>query len=435
VISCLVTAFYLVVQKEREIVSLNIFNNGSSRSRILFAPLSGGFGHLNRCNALAEEIQRLDPTVETLFIAGGITYEAAQAVNFPVLKVPEAAPQSLLENWFKLASKGNASQRRLLTQSILLFVAFFLKGLQRWPKIWWLTKKFKPDIIVSDSEWWSIPISRINGIPCIFISNDVIPRFPVLLGKKWADSAQRVIDTWMTKLMKWTSLILVPDTPGSTRITQELKEKILFVGPILKKKLEELPDREMARKSLGLSPSDIMIFVTVTGIGVGSEHLYAAIKAFKHIKREEKNTKMIVKYWPAIRDKKSKKFKKIDGLKLVSFIPDIFEYMVASDILIANGGHVSMMEAALAGTAILIIPLPGHEEQFYNARRMKSEGRALMILPEELTTEKLALTVLSLIKDDQKRNNMIFTNRNQLGDSGTEKAAKIILANIRNVAS
>ena len=57
-------------------------------------------------------------------------------------EVPVAAPQSLLEIWFNLASKGKVAQKRLLAQSILLFVTFVLKGFQRWPRVWWLTKQF-----------------------------------------------------------------------------------------------------------------------------------------------------------------------------------------------------------------------------------------------------------------------------------------------------
>jgi len=400
------------------------------RKRILFIPLSGGFGHLNRCNALAKKIQKIDPLIDIRFAVGGITHEFALKVDLPVIKIPYAASKKVLEDWFR-SSTDKDSVRTPLIHSLILFTTYIIKGFYSGLKIFLFAKRFKPDIIVSDGEYWSIFFSLINRTPCVYISNDVMPRSSSLLGNK-TQLSQSFIDALINIFMKWTEIIIVPDNLKHTRINAELKKKSFFVGPMLNNETKDLPNKYSIRQKLGFNQKDILVLATVTGIGVDPERVYKIIEVFKKLKKIESNLKMIIKYWPAMSDEEAKKLEYVEGLILSGFIPNMLDYMVASDILIAHGGHTSLMEAALAGLATIVIPLDRHEEQVYNAKRMASEGRVIMISPTEFSEKTLTYTILSLIKNEKERRKMIVLNRKMLDKEGALKAANIILDTFRN---
>lgn len=400
------------------------------RKRILFIPLSGGFGHLNRCNALSKKIQKIYPLIDMCFAVGGTTHEFALKVNLPVIKIPYAASKRALEDWFRLSTNKD-SVRTSLIQSLIFFTTYVIKGFYSGLKIFLYAKRFKPDIIISDGEYWSIFFSLINRTPCIYISNDVMPRSSSLLGNK-TKLSQSFIDALINIFMKWTEIIIVPDNLKHTRINKKLKKKSFFVGPILQNETKDLPNRYSIRHKLGFNQNDIVILATVTGIGVDPERVYKIIEVFKNLKKIESNLKMIIKYWPAMSDKEAKKLEYVEGLNLSCFVPNMMEYMVASDILIAHGGHTSLMEAALAGVATIVVPLDGHEEQVYNAKRMASEERVIMISPTEFTEKTLTYTVLSLIKNEKERRKMVALNRKMLDKDGALKAANIILETLKN---
>ena len=59
------------------------------------------------------------------------------------------------------------------------------------------------------------------------------------------------------------------------------------------------------------------------------------------------------------------------NIKILSPLPDIFSYLKVSDLIIAPGGHSTMMEALSYGVPMIIFPDMNHGEQENNARRIE----------------------------------------------------------------
>ncbi|MCK4243751.1 hypothetical protein KAX03_02685 [Candidatus Bathyarchaeota archaeon] len=390
-------------------------------------PLGGCLGHLSRNEAIAKEVKKRIPTVKMIFAAGGLTYEAAKKWKLEAVEIPEDASQKLLSQWFDTAGEESKSSASRIFFSLSL--SFFLNNILRWLKLWRLKRDFKPDLIIADGEYPMLAFCKAYSIPCVFVTNDLIPTVPNLIGENRAKKIQRALDRAITHLLKWAKLIIVPDIPGTTRIPAELD--INFTGPVLKINLEDVPDKKIIRRKMKIKTDDKIILVNVSGTGAGSELIYAAIDAFKKVKLQLPKTRMIIKYWPAISDEEASKHTG-SGLELTRFVPDLFEYIVASDVLVTHTGHTTLMEAALAKTPIITTPYRGQIEQLINAKRMEASGRVVVIYPDELTSDKLASSITLLLKNKKKCLEMVSANERYVDGKGASRATDLIIKLLKN---
>src|SRR5205823_427031 len=97
---------------------------------------------------------------------------------------------------------------------------------------------------------------------------------------------------------------------------------------------------------------------------------------------------------------------------------DVYEYLVdmmnffeLHDLIISRAGATTSAELMAAGKAAIMVPLPGQLEQRRNAETMQSAGGARMILQDELTGERLAKEIVSLIDSPEKISEMEVASR------------------------
>jgi uncharacterized protein (TIGR00661 family) len=62
------------------------------------------------------------------------------------------------------------------------------------------------------------------------------------------------------------------------------------------------------------------------------------------------------------------------NVNMLPFVPDQYTFLKSSDVVIAPGGHTTMMEALAFGIPIISFPDKGHIEQQNNARGLEREG-------------------------------------------------------------
>ena len=79
------------------------------------------------------------------------------------------------------------------------------------------------------------------------------------------------------------------------------------------------------------------------------------------------------------------------------YIDDMMNEFAANDLIVSRAGATTSAELMAAGKAAIMIPLPGQLEQQRNAEAMQTAGGARMILQDELTGERLAKEIVSLI--------------------------------------
>ncbi len=64
------------------------------------------------------------------------------------------------------------------------------------------------------------------------------------------------------------------------------------------------------------------------------------------------------------------------GVRVLGFVDDVYDWMLAADVLVTKPGGLTTSEALAAGTPMVLLrPLPGQEER--NAKYLVSRGAAL----------------------------------------------------------
>jgi UDP-N-acetylglucosamine--N-acetylmuramyl-(pentapeptide) pyrophosphoryl-undecaprenol N-acetylglucosamine transferase len=113
-------------------------------------------------------------------------------------------------------------------------------------------------------------------------------------------------------------------------------------------------------------------------------------------------------------------FEKVrDGYTAAGWIKaDVREYidnMVAAfaenDLIVSRAGATTSFELMAAGKPAVMVPLPGQLEQRRNAEVMQQAGAGRMILQDELTGERLAKEIGSLIEEPEEITRMEAAGR------------------------
>ena len=109
--------------------------------------------------------------------------------------------------------------------------------------------------------------------------------------------------------------------------------------------------------------------------------------------------------------------------EISEFIEDMAAAYTWADLIICRAGALTVSEVSAAGLPAIFIPFPlaVDDHQRKNAEVLVKNNAALMILQKELTVEKLATTILALVKDEEQ---LIFMSKN------AKDLAKLDAANI-----
>lgn len=79
------------------------------------------------------------------------------------------------------------------------------------------------------------------------------------------------------------------------------------------------------------------------------------------------------------------------------YIDDMMAAFAENDLIVSRAGATTSAELMAAGKAAVMIPLPGQLEQQRNAEALENAGAARMILQQDLSGEKLAHEIASMI--------------------------------------
>ncbi|BCA55830.1 N-acetylglucosaminyl transferase [Nitrospira sp. KM1] len=94
--------------------------------------------------------------------------------------------------------------------------------------------------------------------------------------------------------------------------------------------------------------------------------------------------------------------------EVVPFLYDMPAAIGAADLVVSRSGAMTIAELTTCGKPAVLIPLPtaiyGH--QMNNAQVMEAAGGAVVLPQSELTGDKLAATVTSLLKDENRLREM-----------------------------
>ncbi len=352
--------------------------------RIYFAPCGIGLGHVGRNVPIARELEKQGASVIFSTYLEGANYIKNE--KLPLINAPPIG--------FQVKPDGSIDFRKTaINPGPFLALLTLLKQIDAEVKF---IESFKPDVVVSDSRASTLLAARLLAIPRVCILNQfqvMIPRRKRFL--RLARLADSIMLTLIGKI--WTSgnTVLIPDFPspytvctGNLNIPKSYRRNVRLIGPILPVHPTRLESKEKLRKKLKLPSDKPTIFVPVSGSIKEKAFLTGLLRRILLDFPEDYEIVMSLGYPNA-----EKTVSEHGNVTIHNWIPNRFEYLKASDLVICRAGHGTITQAMCYGKPSILIPTPNHTEQLNNARQAEKLDVAKFILQEDLTKERLLRTI------------------------------------------
>ncbi|MGB9978590.1 UDP-N-acetylglucosamine--N-acetylmuramyl-(pentapeptide) pyrophosphoryl-undecaprenol N-acetylglucosamine transferase [Methanobacterium sp.] len=375
--------------------------------KVLFMTCGIGMGHISRDITLAKRLEK--ENVGIAFASYGSGYEMLlKSKKYKIFKLPD----------IQLYSGDGELDIKYTAKKSIGIPFIFLKSIYNEYKI---IKKFKPDVVIGDSHY-SAPITcKISKIPCILITNELTLNFAELYpDKKIIKYVENGLKKFIGDVSNQCNTIIIPDIENSIEIPPKLMDITTFTGPLLKRKLQEIEDKNELRKKLGFHEEDKIILVTVGGSKFGKRLLNVIIDSAKWIDSD----KIIIVTGPQIQ---SDFIQNSDKIVKKEFLEDIMEWMKISDVVISLAGHNTTMELASLGIPNVLIPIDNHSEQIKNALNMKKYGISIIKSINKLNPKEFADEINEILHDEDLKQKAEAVKKEFSKYDGKGNAAKIIL--------
>ncbi len=259
-----------------------------------------------------------------------------------------------------------------------------------------LLKRLKPDVIFVKGGFVGVPVglaaARLH-IPYITHDSDAIPGLANRIIARWA-SAHAVA-------LPKDVYAYPPERTVTTGIP--LQAQFVPVTAALKQKY---------RKAIHVPEQAKLVFVI--GGGLGSQRVNRAMaEAMPHLINEYKDLYVVHSAGQANeRDVQQIYDQTLPAterarVQAQGYIPDVYRYSGAADLVITRAGATALAEFAVQGRACVVVPSPflsgGH--QLKNAQYLAEQGAAVVLLETDLTADpnRLAKQVSELLKSPEQQ--------------------------------
>ncbi len=321
--------------------------------RVLIAA-GGTGGHIYPGIAVAKEIVARDPSSVVRFVgtARGLENRLVPQSGFELSIIESAG----------LVNMGLLQRLR----GLAVLPKSFL-GARR------LIKSFAPDVVVGAGGYVSGPVlmtASLMGLPTVLMESNAVPGFTNRRLARFVDVAAVSFEA------------ALPYFPGKGVVTgNPVRREFFDIKP---------KPRDPQKVSL-------LLFGGSQGSRAINEAMLAALPNL-HPHRE----RLLVTHQTGPAD-----FAKVrdayadDGWTNVSvreYIDDMMNAFAENDLIVSRAGATTSAELMAAGKAAIMVPLPGQLEQTRNAEAMQNAGAARMIPQSELSGERLAKEVVTLVE-------------------------------------
>jgi len=350
--------------------------------RVYVSPCGVGLGHITRTVPIVDELRSRGAEVVFSTYLDGLEYAEARGYSL-VQTVPIS---------FKVKADGTVDFKQTAARSGLsLGLRRFLKQVTAEIRN---MKKFKPDVVFSDSRASSIIAARLLGIPVVLMLN----QFKVEIVRRPSTGRLSLMDRlfYLVAYVFWifvrtliggvwaqSRLILIPDFPHpytisvrNLAIPRRYESKVKLVGPIVGLSPRDLPLKEAIAKELGLSTEKPIVYVAISGPKVERMHLNNLLLDVLQATRTEYS---VVVSCGIPRGKTEPTMS--SSMLNYEWMDDEtqFKILKVSDAVVSRSGHGMITKALTFGKPLVLIPTPDHTEQHGNAKRAVELGAALML--------------------------------------------------------
>lgn len=331
--------------------------NSITPYRFLFAG-GGTGGHLYPAIAVADEIKRLKPESEILFVGTKSKIEG---------RVIPQLGYGFKSIWIKGFS------RKFNLSNILFPIKLVVSILQSI----FISFKFKPRVAIGSGGYVAGPAiwgASVMGAKIILMESNSYPGVTTRLLEKYADEVH----------------ITFEDSKKYLRHP----EKIKLTGNPVRSELGKT-NKSDAIKYFGLDENKFTILIL--GGSLGAQSINDAVA--NCLEDLEKNNFQII--WQTGKNyyDNYKKFN-FTSVKILDFIDDMNKAYSACDLLVARAGATTIAELSVLGIPSILIPSPhvAENHQYYNAKSLADNGAAVLIKDSELK-DSLKNEILNLAKD------------------------------------
>lgn len=324
--------------------------------RVLIAA-GGTGGHIYPGIAVAQEIMRRDANSKVQFVG--------TARGLETRLVPQAGFELSLIESAGLKNVGPGAR---------------LKGLIILPKSFFSTRKllrqFQPDVVVGAGGYVSGPVvltAALTNRPTMVMESNALPGWTNRVLARFVDRAAVSFEQ------------ALPYFRGKAKVT----------GNPVRREFFEIPAKRREPEKFSL-----LVFGGSQGARAINEAMVAALPRLKEVPGELRIKhqtgpsdveKVVAAYASAGWDER---------VEIRSYIDNMVADFAAADLVLCRAGATTTAELIAAGKASIMVPFPhaADDHQRKNAEALQAVGAARMILQHELTGERLAMEIESLVQ-------------------------------------
>jgi len=348
-----------------------------------------GLGHVYRSIGIARELT--DIGVDLVFSSFGLPKYIIMN-EFPDKKVYESPKFKIFEE------SGTINIRKVIKNSFDMLIKFYA-GIEVDKRIF---RESGYNVTVSDCQIQSIISSNKLNIPNVFITNMLL--FPKI------NYALRIFNSMYKYVLSLTDCVIIPDVKDDTYVLPDHDNyNIIWVGPILKKRINEIPSDDYIIEKYGL-PDDKDIVLVTTG---GSKLM---VRDIVSLVVDIVSNSFGKDLFPVVVTKHNIPVEY--GIKF-DYVHDLIELIKVSKLVISHAGHTTISECMCLRKPMVVIPIPDHPEQQVNAERVENRGIGVRLDPENIN-------YVSMKNAIEKAMNMNVPHYKLADGKGAYRAAKII---------
>ncbi len=336
--------------------------------KIMFVA-GGTGGHINPAIAVANEVKRLNPNAQILFVGT----EGRMETRI----VPNAGFQlkTLKMNGFSRRMSFAGLKQNLTTAYLTLKASGDAKK---------IISEFEPDVVVGFGGYVTGPVLRAAVKMGIKTAIHEQNAFPGVANKALAKLVDKVMLTSAAaeKHMKCKNPPVVTGLPVRREITKT--------------------DRDFARATLGVKANEMLVLSM--GGSLGADAINSAVVEMLTTLKDEKDICFLHstgKFGSWVGEKLTENgvnYGKGTNIEIREYIDNMEICLPACDVVISRAGASSISEIQILGKPSILIPSPNVAEnhQFHNAMTLAENDGAILIEEKDLHGKILAKTIMDL---------------------------------------
>ena len=352
----------------------------------------GTGGHIYPGIAVAEELRRLRPDAQFLFVGSdrGLEGRVVPEAGFALETLP--ARGVVRTRWWRLPG------------AILANFVAFLRAIG-------IVRRFRPDVVLCTGGYVSMPVGLAAAwakLPLLLQEQNAVPGLANRILSGWAREVHVAFTEARPYLWKKDRL----------RLSGNPVRRLIFTG-----------ERRSARRRFGLEEQTPTVFVF--GGSRGAKRITrAALDAMRDL-RGTLDAQWILQTGKDDFNTARQEAEDSGARAVVMpYVVQIHDAYAAADLVVCRAGAMTLAEIAAVGVPAVLVPFPfsAYDHQVKNAESLAERGAASLIRDADLSGETLAREVLRLLRDREALIRTSANARTFARPDAAERIAKRLIA-------